>query len=462
VSLLKGHRSPAERLLKLPPADRKKVMRRLSDDEMEALLYDWKFWARPEQLPPAPETYTTFGIVAGRGSGKTRAAAEMVREEVASERSGRLILIGANAADVRDVIIEGESGILEISPPWDKPKWEPSKRRLTWKNGATALCVGAHDPDAFRGPQSDFFWADEIAKWQYAQEAWDNAVFGNRLGKHPRRVFTTTPKPIKLVRSLLGRDVPRDGETMGQRDPSIVLAPKMSTYDNLANLAASFVKDVFKKYQGTRLGRQELMGELLLDVPGALWTLDLIDVNRVSIEHCPRQADFTRIVVALDPAVTSGEESNETGIIVVGKTWNDHFYVLRDRSGRHTAFEWATIAVQEFLNQQADRIVAEVNNGGDLVGAQIRIVAPNVPYSDVHASRGKRTRGEPVAALYEQGRVHHVGAFDVLEDQMITWIPDAGEDSPDRADALVWGITELAGFGIETLLPGTSSERTSR
>lgn len=468
-SLIRGHRSPAERLIALPADERKRALGRLDDDDIEALLYDWHFWARPEQLAPPPSTYTTFGIVAGRGAGKTRSAAEIVREEVEQNRSGRLILIGADAGDVRDVIVEGESGILEISPPWFRPKWEPSKRRLTWPNGAIALTYGAHDPDSFRGPQSDFFWADEIAKWQYPTEAWDNAVFGNRLGRHPRRVFTTTPRPIKLVRLLLGRGIGDDGRPQ-QRDPSTIIAPRMSTYDNLANLAASFIKDVLNKYQGTRLGKQELMGELLLDVPGALWTLEMIDALRVRPHDAPTLDDFTRIVVAIDPAVTSGEDSNETGIIVAGRTWNEHYYVLRDRSGRYKAIEWARIAVKEFQEQRADRIVAEVNNGGDLVEAQLRIVAPDVPYKDVHASRGKRTRGEPVAALYEQGKVHHIGTFDALEDQMTTWVPNAParpsqtggareEDSPDRADALVWALSELAGFSPETDLPPTSSSR---
>jgi phage terminase large subunit-like protein len=456
VSLVKGHRSPAERLIALPPAERNKIIARLSDDDVEALLYDWRFWARPEQLAP-PGDWTTWGIVAGRGSGKTRSAAEFMRDEIEAGRSKYPILVGADAEDVRKVMIEGESGMLSVCPPWFRPKYEPSKKLLTFPNGVACNLYGAHEPDKLRGPQSDLAWCDEIAKWQYPTEAWDNMVFGNRLGRHPRRVFTTTPKPIKLVRVLMGKDGAKS-----KLDPSTVLAPRMSTYDNLGNLAASFIKDVLKKYQGTRLGRQELMGELLLDVPGALWTLALIDQQRVAYDRGPLLADFVRIVVAIDPAVTSDEDSNETGIIVAGKTWNDHYYVLRDKSGRHTAFEWATIAIREFRNYRADRIVAEVNNGGDLVEAQLRVVAADVSYSAVHASRGKRTRGEPVAALYEQGKVHHVGAFDELEDQMITWLPDAGEDSPDRTDALVWAISELADFGDTVELPPSSSSRSLR
>lgn len=457
MALVRGTRSPAERLVALPPADRAKAMRRLSDDDIEALLYDWKFWARPEQLPP-PGRWTTWGIISGRGAGKTRSAGEFVREEVESGRSQHPILIGADAEDVRKVMVEGESGIMAISPPWFRPKYEPSKKQLEWPNGVVGHLFGAHEPDKLRGPQSDLIWADEIAKWQYPTEAWDNAILGNRLGR-PRRVFTTTPKPIKLVRMLMGRDPSQKGMPP---DTSIVLAPRMSTYDNLANLAPEFIADVFRKYQGTRLGRQELMGELLMDVPGALWTLKLIDDYRVQYQQAPTPADFVRIVVALDPAVTSGEESAETGIIAAGRTWNEHYYVIRDVSGRVAAFEWATRAVNTFHDLEADRIVAEVNNGGDLVEAQIRIVDKNVPYKDVHASRGKRTRGEPVAALYEKGKVHHIGTFDDLEDQMITWVPDAGDESPDRADALVWAITELADFGEEASIPPTSSGQNLR
>lgn len=452
MTLVRGHRSPAERMMDLSRPERKKFLAKLSEDEQLALLYDWRFWARPEQIPPKTK-WTTAGVVAGRGAGKTRLAAEFVRAEVESGRAGHVQIIGADAGDVRDVMIEGESGLLEISPPWFRPKWEPSKRRVTWPNGAVGTTFGAHDPDSLRGPQSDLAWCDEIAKWKYASEAWDNMVFGNRLGVHPRRIWTSTPKPIKLVRQLMGRD-----KTWGPLDESTILLPQMTTYDNLGNLAASFIKDVLKKYQGTRLGKQELMGELLLDVPGALWTLKMIDDLRVRPHDAPTLEDFVRIVVAIDPAVTSEEDSNETGIICAGRTWNEHYYVMADKSGRLSGFEWATAAVKLFNEQRADRIVAEVNNGGDLVEAQLRIVDDNVPYKAVHASRGKRTRGEPVSALYEQGKVHHIGTFDELEDQMITWIPDAGDESPDRADALVWALTELSEQVVDTALPGTTSQ----
>jgi phage terminase large subunit-like protein len=444
VSLIRGHRSPAERLAALPARERKHAMNRLGDDEIEALLFDWKFWARPEQLPPAGD-WTTWAVFAGRGTGKTRMAAEFVRDEIESGRSKYPIFIGADAEDVRKVMVTGESGMLSICPPWFTPTYEPSVKQLTFPNGVVAHLFGAHEPDKLRGPQSDLIWADEIAKWQYPTEAYDNAVFGNRLGNHPRRVVTSTPRPITLVRLLMGRDSSQKG---AEPDTSVVLNPAMATYDNFANLAPSFIKELLKKYQGTRLGRQELMGELLLDIPGALWTLDMIEKDRVQPHQAPTADDIKRIVVAIDPAVTSGETSNETGIIAACVTWNDHYYVLADDSGRWKATGddgWAARAVNRLRMLGGDRIIGEVNNGGDLVEATIRIYDQNVPYKAVHASRGKRKRGEPIASLYEQHRVHHVGTFSNLEDQQITWVPGGGDESPDRSDALIWALTELAG-----------------
>lgn len=488
MTLVRGHRSQAERLVALPREERERVVASMDDSEIEALLYDWRFWARPEQLAPGGK-WTTWAIISGRGAGKTRSAGEYFRDEIEQGRAQYPIMIGADAGDVRDVMVEGESGVLKISPPWFRPKYEPSKKRLVYPNGVIAHLFGAHDPDALRGPQSDLVWCDEIAKWQYPQQAWDNMVFGNRLGR-PRRVVTTTPKPIKLVRWLMGHDSragAREGMKRGVPPRGVVLAPRMSTYDNLANLATEFIEDVLSKYQGTRLARQELLGELLLDMPGALWNLQMIDDTRVQPHEAPRLGEFERIAVAVDPAVTANATSNETGIIAGGKTPNGHFYIMRDRSGRHPAVakrreekSWARIAVELFKELGADRLVGEVNNGGDLVEATVRNIDPNVSYRSVHASRGKRKRGEPVAALYEQGRVHHVGTFDDLEDQMITWVPDhpdgteddgdaqegaagtkaaAGvSDSPDRADALVWLISDLAGFSVpDHVAPPSSS-----
>jgi phage terminase large subunit-like protein len=485
-SLVRGHRSEAERLVALPTAERAKAIRSMSDEDIEALMYDWKFWARPEQLPP-PGNWTTWASIAGRGAGKTRLAAEFVRTEIEEGRAKYPILIGADAGDVRDVMVEGESGLLTIAPPWFRPKYEPSKRRLVYPNGVVASLFGAHDPDSLRGPQSDLVWGDEIGKWKYPQEAWDNMAFGNRLG-NPRRVVTTTPKPIRLIRWLMGfdhREHERRGTKRGIPPRGVVIGGRMSTYDNLANLAPKFAQEMLDKYQGTRIGRQELMGDLLLDVPGALWTLEMIERDRVRPEKAPRLSDFERLIVGVDPAVTSGEGSNETGIILAGKTANGHFWILIDDSGRHPAIakspeekSWARIAVDLYRRNKADRVVGEVNNGGDLVEATIRQVDENVSYKAVHASRGKRKRGEPVASLYEQRRVHHVGAFDALEDQMITWVPKTKDEpseterdpsaagvseSPDRADALVWTLTELAGIVADDhVAPPASTGRRGR
>ena len=440
------HPSAAERLLRLPAPDRKRALARITDAEYEALLFDWEFWARPEQLAPGGRDWITWGIIAGRGAGKTRSAAEFVRAEVESGRSQYPFLIGADAGDVRDVMVEGESGILAISPPWFRPKYQPAKKLLTWPNGVKGHLFGAHDPDSLRGPQSDLIWCDEIAKWKYPTNAWDNAVLGNRLGSHPRRVFTTTPRPIRLVRLLMGKDPSQRGQP---RDPTVVLAPTMTTYNNLANLAPSFIQEVLTKYQGTRLGRQELLGHLLEDTPGALWTLEMIEDARVWAVP----ETFVRIVIAVDPAVTAHEDSNETGIVVCAKDADGIGYVLRDASGRYSPDGWAQKVSELFYHYHADRVVGEVNNGGDLVETVLRSKDSGISYKAVHAARGKLTRAEPIAALYERHLIKHYGEHADLEAQMTTYAPDqvpsAQEQrkeksiSPDRMDALVWGMSEL-------------------
>jgi len=321
-------------------------------------------------------------------------------------------------------MIEGDSGLLAISRPDFRPLYEPSKRCLTWPNGAIAMAYSGDEPDQLRGPQHDAAWADEPAKWKYPQEAWDNLEFGLRLGAHPRIVATTTPRPIKLIRDLL-------------QDPMTVVT-RGSTYDNIANLAPSFLDRMTRRYEGTRLGRQELHAELLEDVPGALWQRQHIETYRV-----PRIPELSRVLVGIDPAMSSGENANETGIIIAGKGQDGHAYVLEDLSCRLSPDGWARRAISGYHRHRADRIVAEVNNGGDLVERVIRTVDRSVPYRPVRASRGKAIRAEPVAALYEQGRVHHVGLFADLEDQMCAFTPDQYGGSPDRVDALVWCLTEL-------------------
>lgn len=387
------------------------------------LLYEWRFWARPNQLPPENWRHVWL-ILAGRGFGKTRTGAETVRWLVETGQAKRIALVAPTAADARDVMVEGESGILAVSRPDFKPEYEPSKRRITWPNGAVAYTYSAEEPDRLRGPQHDFAWCDELAAWKYPDDTWDNLIFGLRLGDNPRVVVTTTPKPIPLVRKLVN-------------DPETVVT-RGSTYENAANLPPSFLKEIRDKYEGTRLGRQEIYAEILDDVPGALWNRTMLDELRVK-----KAPELIRIVVAIDPAVTSGENSDETGIIVAGKGVDGHGYVLEDLSCRMSPDGWATRAVNAYHKYEADRIVAEVNNGGDLVETTIRTVDRRIPYKAVRASKGKRTRAEPIAALYEQGKIHHVGSFPLLEDQMCNFTPDGYDGSPDRVDALVWALTEL-------------------
>lgn len=407
----------------LPSEKRQNLLSTLTDAECEQLLYDWRFWARPKQLPPDGD-WLVWLIRTGRGWGKTRVGAETVRAWVESGQYKRIGLIAPTAGDVRDVMVEGQSGLLSVSPPWNRPQYEPSKRRLTWPNGAIAITYSADEPDRLRGPQHDALWADELASWRYP-ETWDMAMLGLRLGTSPRAIVTTTPRPIKLIKRLM-KDK-RTHDTKG------------STLENLDNLAPTFREQVLAQYEGTRLGRQELDGEILDDVPGALWHSGLIEQYR--IHQVPE--NLARIVVAVDPAVTSGDDSDDTGIIVVAldANRNGRGYVLSDITIHGTPSEWAKRAVGAYHYWGADGIVAEANNGGELVRLNIQVEARNVPVKLVHASRGKRTRAEPISALYEQGRISHVGLFPELEDEMCSWLP--GDDSPDRMDALVWGFTEL-------------------
>lgn len=344
----------------------------------------------------------------------------------------RIALVAETSGDARDVMVEGESGILAVHPKEFRPLYEPSKRRLTWPNGAQATLYNAVEPDQLRGPQHDAAWCDELAKWRYVQETWDQLQFGLRLGPHPRCIVTTTPRPIPLVRKLI-------------KDPD-VYTTKGSTFDNADNLAVTFLKQIEDRYGGTRLGRQELEGEILDDVPGSLWQRSSIDDHRVK-EAPPLE----RIIIAVDPATSSEEGSDENGIIACGMARDDdgyaRGYVLADRSLKGSPEEWARTAVNLYREFQADRIVAEKNQGGEMVTACIKAIDRTVPVTLVHASRGKHVRAEPISALYEQGRVHHVGRFDKLEDQMCQFsmenLKNNNYGSPDRVDALVWGLTKL-------------------
>lgn len=431
------------------PADLEAIERAL-EAELAARAQAKRAWrrvARPDQLAPGSDgatnprkDWTFWLLLAGRGFGKTRSGAEWAIEKARDMPHSHGALVAATADDARKTMlsagmesIAGMSGILAVSPPGFRPIYEPSKRTITWPNGSVATLYTAEEPDRLRGPQHHWAWVDEVAAWASEQAAWDQLLFGLRLGSNPQAVITTTPRPIPLVRSLL-------------RDPHTVVTRGRSR-DNQANLAPAIFATLLAKYEGTRLGRQELDGEVLEDAEGALWNGAIIERLRVRLHPALR-----RIVVAIDPAVSTNEGSDETGIVVAGVgecpckgpgKEELHGFVLADVSGKHSPDAWARAAISAYSDHNADRIVAEINNGGALVETNLRTVDRNIPYLGVHAAQGKRTRAEPVAALYEQGKVHHVGAFPKLEDQLCTWEALSGQRSPDRLDAMVWALSEL-------------------
>ena len=415
----------------MPETERFRVLRELSNDAAIALLSDWPFWARPSQLPPyefAQGLKAYWLLLAGRGFGKTRSGSEQVREWVKTERY--VNLIGPTADDARDAMVKGESGILSICPKDERPRLVD--RELRWPNGAVSLIFTAEEPERLRNKQHGKLWADELGAWRYP-EAWDQAMFGLRLGANPQAIVTTTPRPTPLVKDLIN-------------NPNCVVT-RGTSYDNRENLPASFYSSIVRKYEGTRLGRQELNAELLDDNPGALWQRKQIDATRVA-----KAPALRRVVVGVDPAVTSREDSDETGIIAAGSgeappgntVPGEHYYITRDASLIASPDVWARASVKTYHDSKADRLIAETNNGGEMVELTIRTVDPNVSYKAVTASRGKMIRAEPIAALYEQGRVHHVGFFPQLEDQMCDYDPLTYSHSPDRMDALVWALTELS------------------
>jgi phage terminase large subunit-like protein len=409
----------------------------LSEASLIALPYLFEFWALEHQLPPSGE-WRTWVVMGGRGAGKTRTGAEWVRQQVegatplAEGVSRRVALVGETIDQVREVMIFGDSGILACSPPDRRPEWQATRKQLVWPNGAIAQVFSAHEPEGLRGPQFDAAWVDELAKWKRAEEAWDMLQFCLRLGDNPRQCVTTTPRNVGVLKSILA-------------NPSTVVT-QAATEANRAFLAASFLEEVRSRYAGTRLGRQELDGVLLEDAEGALWTSAALEVLRV--KHAP---ELDRIIVAVDPPVTGHAGSDDCGIVVVGAVTKGNpqdwcAYVLEDASvSASSPTVWAKAAIAAMQRHGADRLVAEVNQGGDLVESVLRQVDPLVPYSSVRASRGKIARAEPVAALYEQGRVKHLRDLGDLEDQMcrMTSRGFEGKGSPDRVDALVWALHDL-------------------
>lgn len=437
----------------------------IGPDLFYELANDWQFLARDEQLPP-DDYYKFWLYMAGRGSGKTRTGSEWTKDLIRRgyNRGG---LIAPTAADVRDVMVEGESGLLAICHTWDvdyngnpmgRPIYEPSKRRVTWENGAMVTLYSADEPERLRGPQHSFIWMDELAAWR-RMETFDQAMFGLRLGKSPKVFISTTPKPKPLIKKLYARAI-------NEHDKDVVVTTG-SSERNSSNLAPGVIEELREMYSGSQLGRQELDGVLLEELEGALWRRADIDKNRFDLMPTLLDPDFyfLRIVIGVDPATTDKEGSDETGIIVAALGSDKRAYVLADYSGKYSPAAWGLKVAAAFETWQADSIVAEVNQGGDMVKHVLNGANVNMPVKMVHASRGKLARAEPIAQKYEQGKVSHVGRavlkadgtkneghLDNLEDQMCTWERLSATYSPDRIDALVWAIHELMIDGAKEII----------
>jgi phage terminase large subunit-like protein len=430
-------KSIMEQLAELSKEEREAI---LLDMDPEKNLWDWSLWGRPEQHAPTSEEWSVWLFIAGRGAGKTRTASEWVREEARYTNKGqvRFSLVARTAADVRDVIVEGESGILNVTPPSERPLYEPSKRRLTWPNGNMATCFTAEEPDALRGPQSTHAWGDEVAAWRQTPDAagmtaFDNLRVGNRLGLRPRMILTTTPKRVPLLYRLI-----EESEQPTKR----VVITRGSTMDNAGNLSEAYMDAILGVYDGTKLARQELYGEMMSDVEGALWTLELITKN--TVDRLP--AGVPLRVIGVDPTV-SERPGDECGIVVVGSTGERDLYkrqawVIEDATIQGAPEVWASKVVQ-MARKWGCPVVAEVNQGGALVRAAIAQIDPTIQVYDVWSKQGKALRAEPITMAYEQGRVHHVGYMPELTDQMTSWIPGDRGKSPDRVDALVHALVAL-------------------
>ena len=403
-------------------------MRQQGHKSSTTLYTDWLNTARPNQITPLGDWHIWL-ILAGRGWGKTRTGAADAMLYALRNPEVRVAVVTPTFGDLRRVAFEGVSGILKTMPKecllnGRGQGYNSSASEIRLYNGSIIMGFSATEPDRLRGPQFHRAWCDELAAWRYP-EAFDQLMFALRLGDKPQCIITTTPKPTALIRMLMARN-----------DTIITTG---STFENSDNLAASTLAMLKERYDGTALGRQELYAEVIDQMEGALWSLSMIEPKRVS--EIP---EMKNIIVAVDPAVTSGDDADETGIVVVGKDTNNEYYVLEDKSGKYSPDQWGNVAIDLFHQWDADRIVAEVNNGGDLVERLIRTIDPNVRYKSVHASRGKMVRAEPVAALYEQGKVHHRGVFPELETQMCTYTGERPKPSPDRLDAMVWGLSELS------------------
>lgn len=387
--------------------------------------YNWLKNARKNQLPPRGN-WRIWLILAGRGFGKTRTGAETIRTWVNQNKTKRIALIGETENDVRQVMIEGESGLLSVYPPEKRPLYEPSKRQITWPNGTIATTYSAELYEQLRGPQFDAAWIDELAKFTYPEKVWDQLMFSLRLGKKPRVIITTTPKPLPFLKKLM-------------KEPGVFIT-KGSTFENARHLAKPFLQTMKLKYENTLLGKQELFADIIEENHCEnLWTPTLLENAKKNY----KDLSLKRIVISIDPAVTSNTNSDETGIIVAGINSENYGVVLEDLSLKTSPYQWAKRAIDAYHEFKADRIIAEVNMGGDLVESMIRVQDPNVSFKSVRASRGKYSRAEPIASLYQQNRIWHKKAFLELEKQMLYYAFEGNKKSPDRLDALVWGLTEL-------------------
>jgi phage terminase large subunit-like protein len=430
-----------EKVQKLSKSEKEKWLSELPEPVLTELYKSpWWFIGRPEQQEPEGDWFIWL-ILSGRGWGKTRTGAEWLAKKVIDNPktkdnvSTQWAIVAPTFKDAKSICVEGPSGLLKALQHQGLQNekdyiYNKSSHKIDMASGARIHTFGADSPDSGRGLNLSGAWLDEIASWQYPYESWTEGLApALRIGERPRVVVTTTPKPIKLIREWVSRT-----------DNSIHLT-RGSTFDNAKNLSGNALKELRSRYEGTRTGRQELYGEILEQAEGALWIRNWIEDTRISIDNLPK---LIRVVVGIDPAVSSGENSDETGIITCGLGEDKHFYVLADDTLRATPNEWGKRAIQAYTRWRADRLVAEVNNGGDMVAMVIQQVDRNAPVKKVHATRNKSTRAEPISALYEQGKVHHVGGFSQLEDQMVLWTPDS-KKSPDRLDALVWALTELSG-----------------
>lgn len=419
-------RSPKQRFLALPLDTQRAYIDSLTDAEAHALIDSWWWTARPEQSTPEG-AWTVWLMLMGRGSGKTRAAAEFIVDQVKHHGYRRVALVGRTAADVRDVMVTGKSGILAIARLRGlDAHHEPSKRLVTFGNGAIATTYSADAGDQLRGPEHDLAWADELAAWPQNKgnaDAWANLMFGLRIGDHPRVVASTTPRPTVLIKQLAS-------------DPNTAVS-RSSTMANADNLAPSFIEEIKRRYEGTRLWRQEVNGEVLDDVEGALWTWSMIEDHRVQSPPA-----LQRIVIAVDPATTTRDNSDYTGVCVAGLGFDGDCYILHSEQLKLSPSGWASRVLALFDQYGADKIIAETNQGGQMVEHTIHSVNRNAPIKTIHASRGKQVRAEPVAALAEQGRIHHVGTHRDLEDQLVVF-PVAAEHD-DLVDSTVYAVTELA------------------